>query len=355
MEQTMQGVLNTLKIRADVVSVENSGTMVKYLLSIGAGEKVNKLEKYSTEISLALKSYSKPIIKIISELGLVSIEVLNSPAGVVKFSDIVGKLKNETASIPLILGRTHDGKDLITDLTKMPHILLAGSTGSGKSVMLHSFISSMILSKKNIRLVLIDPKTVEFTYYSNIKQLLYPIIHDLGSAQDVMEQLTEEMEERFDLMYKCGTNSVVDYNIKKHSKMLPYIVLIIDEFSDLFISDKKRDKYKNLCMLAQKSRACGIHIIIATQRPSVDVITGLIKANFPARISCRLPSLFDSRVILDQSGAEKLLGNGDAIIHSSAHDMIRFKGAFLNTHEIEQICLNNKRSNVSILRNFLGI
>lgn len=338
----MQEILDQLKIKAEVVEVQNNGTISKYFLRLSPGTKVDKLEKYATEIALGLKAFSRPIVKAITERGLVSVELLTQQQKEVAFSSIMPALEYAKEEIPVILGKTHDGDDLIIDLAKMPHLLLAGATGSGKSVMLHSLICSTILSNKNIKLALIDPKTVEFSYYKNIKQLLYPVVSDPENALDVLDDLIDEMEYRFSVMAKKSVNNIIDYNAKT-AKNLPYIVLVIDEFSDLMQSFRK-DFQSKVTVLAQKSRACGIHIILATQRPSVDVVTGLIKANFPSRVSCRVSSAVDSRVVLDRNGAERLLGSGDALLNCGTFEMLRFKGAYLGVDEITKVCDSNKRS-----------
>ena len=344
----MQTILKQLKIKADVVNIEQNESMTKYYLRMHPGAKVSKVENCSTEIALGLKAFSKPIIKVITEQGLVSLEMLTKPVNTVNFSEIIS---TETEySLPLFLGRSHDGRELITDLTKMPHLLIAGTTGSGKSVLLHSIISGLLKSAANVRLALIDPKKVEFSYYSEVKQLLYPVVTDPDAALGVLSDLVVEMEARFKELSKNKVNNIDDYNEKKGNTM-PYIVLVIDEFSDLMHVSKKEFQ-KKLCMLAQKSRACGIHIIIATQRPSVDVVTGLIKANFPARISCMVSSLTDSRVILGASGAEKLLGKGDSLISAVGYNMTRFQGAYISPEQIDTICLENQRSRMARVLNF---
>lgn len=345
----MQTILNQLKIKAEVVGEESNGVMTRYFLQLHPGAKVGKIENCATEIALGLKSYSKPIIKILMDRGLISLEVLTKPINSVSYSYLLSEFKKSNASLPLLLGLSHDGYSVIADLTKMPHLLIAGATGSGKSVLLHSIINSLS-ENNNTKLILIDPKMVEFNYYNDIDNLLYPVINSSDDALDVLLQLNLEMQNRFRLMSKVSVNNIEKYNIKLKKKM-PYIVLIIDEFSDLMHSSKKEFQ-KNLCMLAQKSRACGIHIIIATQRPSVDVVTGLIKANFPARISCMVSSLTDSRVILDSGGAEKLLGKGDSIINAPGYDMVRFQGAYLNQEEILKLCNNHKRDRFYNIKNF---
>lgn len=353
----MQTLLEQLKIKADVVSSETNGTMSKYYLRFRPGGKIGKLERCANEIALGLKSYSIPIIRIIPERGLVSVELLTKSQDTVLFSDLIHSLNTyidlKQMQLPVILGREHTGEDLIVDLASMPHLLIAGTTGSGKSVLLHSIICSFLqLPYQNIKLALIDPKSVEFTCYKEVKQLMYPIINYADDAYDILSDLVEEMDKRFKVMTKSSVNTIYAYNQKKLKDKMPYIVLIIDEFSDLIQISKKVFQSK-LSRLAQKSRACGINIIISTQRPSADVVTGIIKANFPARISCRVTSSINSRVVLDKTGAEKLLGNGDALLNSSIHDMLRFKGAFINPDEIKMLCEDNKRSKFRNFFNYL--
>ena len=347
----MQTILNQLKIKADVVSIENNGTISKYYLRLHPGAKVSKIENCATEIALGLKAYSKPIIRVKTEKGLVGVELLTKQINTIAFSEVVKNVRNSKGSVPLVLGKTHTGENLITDLSVMPHLLIAGTTGSGKSVLLHSILTGLMLSKKPIKLALIDPKKVEFSYYSNVKQLMYPVVTDPEDALGVLSDLVDEMENRFRDLSKAAVNNIDAYN-KKSSNNMTHIVLVIDEFSDLMHTSKKIFQ-KKLCMLAQKSRACGIHIIIATQRPSVDVVTGLIKANFPARISCRVSSLTDSRVVLGCSGAEKLLGKGDALLNSVGYDMVRFQGAFVTPEEIQHICNKYRRGKISNIFNYI--
>jgi S-DNA-T family DNA segregation ATPase FtsK/SpoIIIE len=346
----MQQLLEQLKIKADVVNTETNGIVSKYYLRLQPGGKVRKIENCAHEIALGLKSYSIPIVRLIPEKGLVSVEILTKPQDMVGFSEI--PLLGSDGKLPIVLGRTHDGKDLVADITKMPHLLVAGTTGSGKSVLLHSIICSLVSNPKlNVKLALVDPKNVEFTYYKDLKQLMYPVINYADEAYAILSDLVEEMDRRFRMMAKKSAKDINEYN-KKRSKKLPYIVLIIDEFADLMQVSKKEFQIK-LSRLAQKSRACGIHIIIATQRPSVDVVTGIIKANFPARISCMVTSAINSRVVLDRNGAEKLLGKGDALICSTLYDMLRFRGAYIDQVEINEICENNKRSWLSRFINYM--
>lgn len=345
----MQNILDSLKLKAQVVDIQQNGSMTKYFLHLHPGARVSKIERCATEIALAAKAYSVPIIRAIPEEGLVSVEMLTESPNNVSFNSLREKLYSSDDSLPIILGKTQDGEDLVADISIMPHLLIAGTTGSGKSIMLHSILSSLIESTADVKLALIDPKKVEFSHYENINQLMYPVVTEAEDALDILTDLVGEMEHRFKLMSKASVTSIDAYNRKRKNKW-PYVVLVIDEFSDLMHSSKKMFQ-KKLCMLAQKSRACGIHIVIATQRPSVDVVTGLIKANFPARISCRVASSSDSRVVLGCNGAEKLLGKGDALIKSLGYDLVRFQGAFIDTEEVNEICETNRRSFWSRVRN----
>lgn len=349
----MQQILQELKIKADVARHETNGIISRYYLRLHPGGKVNKIERCAVEIALALKSYSIPMIKVIPELGLVSVELLVKPQEDIGFAELIPSLMGSSGALPVILGMDYAGADVIGDITNMPHLLVAGTTGSGKSVLLHSIISSLIIKKDtDVRIALIDPKNVEFSYYKNIRQLLYPIANYMEEANDILSDLVVEMDERFKKMARASVNDIQHYNAISNKRTMPYIVLVIDEFADL-MQRAKKEFQAQLSRLAQKSRACGIHIIISTQRPSADVVTGVIKANFPARISCKVTSAINSRVVLDANGAEKLLGRGDALINSSDRNMLRFKGAYLSSNDIEGICSSHSRGRWGRIINYL--
>lgn len=335
----IENLFDQLKLKADVKSckIENSFLIFDILLKPGGTFK--KIEKHSTEIALALKSMSEPLIYPITEKGIIRMELMISELDTVFFKDISQKYEfiNSLYKLPLILGKCRDGSSLIVDLYNMPHLLVAGATGSGKSVLLQSIINSLLISNRNVKFALIDPKRVEFSYYNNLSNLYGPISKDVDSSINLLNSLIEEMDKRFLILEKNGARNIVDYKGK-----MPFIVVIIDELADLLMASKKVAQ-NLICRLAQKSRACGIHIVIATQRPSVDVVTGIIKANFPARISCQVSSATDSRTILDRNGAETLGAKGDAIIDCSEHSFKRFKGAFINEEEI----LNNVSNNAN--------
>lgn len=348
----MQAILEQLKLKADVVNSETNGVMSRYFVRLRPGGTVKKIENRASEIALGLKSYSIPLVKLIPEDGLVSLEMITDQVQDVPFEHLMDNLHASKHDLPVIVGQEYSGEPLIADLTKTPHMLIAGTTGSGKSVLLHSILCSLIMQQNaDVKLALIDPKNVEFSFYNDIKQLLYPVVNYADDALDVLSDLVEEMDKRFQLMAKASVNSIQAYNAKKKKK-LPYIVLVIDEFSDLMQRSKKVFQ-EQLGRLAQKSRACGIHIIIATQRPSADVVTGIVKANCPTVVSFRVTSITNSRVVLDHTGAEKLLGKGDGLIHSSSYNMTRFKGAFLDETQINAICQANQRSRWSKFINYI--
>ncbi|MEN3045615.1 MAG: FtsK/SpoIIIE domain-containing protein, partial [Candidatus Hydrothermales bacterium] len=242
---------------------------------------------------------------------------------------------------------TTDGAPYFTDLTKMPHLLVAGATGSGKSVFITSIIVSIILKSEpdEVKLILLDPKRVELSRFEGIPYLLTNVINESKKATQVLKLATNWMEERYKIFAREGVRDIESYN-KKVNKKMPFIIIIVDEFADLMLQEKSKIEYY-ITRLAQMARAVGIHLIIATQRPSVDVITGTIKANFPVRVSFRLPTVVDSRTILDVAGAEKLLGSGDMLfIPPGKSEPIRLHGAFVSDEEIEELV---RRISVSYL------
>jgi S-DNA-T family DNA segregation ATPase FtsK/SpoIIIE len=264
------------------------------------------------------------------------IELPNPSPDIVRFTELNPDRADYT--LPLVLGVMPDGNTLCADLATMPHLLVAGTTGSGKSVALHTMILSLIgtYDHDELAFVMIDPKQVELSYYTNLPHMIFPAATDLDTAIEKLGWLIEEMEARFATLADVGVRDIATYNQRVTvGDRLPYIVTVIDELADLILSGKK-DVEDPLVRLAQKARAVGIHLIVATQRPSSKVITGLIKANFPTRIALRVASKIDSRVILDANGAEQLLGKGDMLFsHSST--MQRLQGAFVSTQEIETI------------------
>jgi len=321
-----------LKVKARVSNCKNEGPFLIFDVVLNPGGTFKKVENCSTEIALALKSLAIPLIYPITKEGIIRMEVMTSPLETVFFKKIIDSKEflNSHFKLPLALGKLRDGSNLVVDLTTMPHLLIGGATGSGKSIMLQTMINGIAFSKSNYQLALIDPKRVEFSYYDSLSKLYGPIARNVPDSIMLLQELIHEMDRRFLIFEKSGCRDISCYK-----KSMPYIVVVIDELADLMMASKKEIQ-ELICRLAQKSRACGIHLIVATQRPSVDVVTGLIKANFPSRISCRVSSAIDSRTILDRGGAERLAGKGDAIIDCPGYKFQRFKGAFIEEDDIQQ-------------------
>ena len=269
----------------------------------------------------------------------IGIEIPNSKRMNVLFGDLVDdeKFKRLNNSLILALGKNISGEKVFTDLEKMPHLLIAGTTGSGKSVGINCMILSILFKFKpsECKLILVDPKMLELSTYEGIPHLLCPVITEAKKAASVLGWVVKEMENRYKQMTIMGVRNIDGYN-KKNKTLMPYIVVIVDEMSDLMlVSGKEIENY--IQKLSQMARAAGIHIIMATQRPSVDVITGTIKANFPTRISFQVTSKIDSRTILGEQGAEQLLGKGDMLFMSAANRMVRIHAPFVSENEIEKI------------------
>jgi S-DNA-T family DNA segregation ATPase FtsK/SpoIIIE len=360
--------LETFNISIENLSVTPGPVVTQYEFVPAAGIKISKIENLSDDLAMALKAKGIRIIAPIPGKGTVGIEIPNSNPSMVSFTSVVNtkKFRDSNQYLPLALGKTINGEAFIADLAKMPHLLIAGSTGSGKSVGINTIIASLLYQKMpdELKFVIIDPKKVELTQYSalsnhymacspDVKDI---IITDPEDAVSVLKSLVLEMEERYTILSNVGQRNIVDYNIKvkegkydgdtnmKHRPM-PYIVCVIDELADLMLTASKEIETP-IIRLAQMARAVGIHLILATQRPSVNVITGIIKANFPARIGYLVASKIDSRTILDMSGSESLLGNGDLLYLSPGTPKpIRVQNSFISTDEVERICehiLNQK-------------
>lgn len=313
--QNINNILNSFKISAVCKNYLDCSNACFYDLELKPGTRINQLKKYGLEIALALKSFGRPRFEVLAEQGIVRCEIIKKRNEGVSLFSLGNKVLRPLGELTCLLGETLLGEPLWLDLTKQPHMLIAGCTGSGKSTILHLIIANMLLYQ-NVNLFLIDPKGIEFNKYQNIKNIT--LAYDYNNSINMLKFLCQEMENRFSLIRENKIN-VSD---------LPYLVLIIDEFADIRLQDTGNLFYNLMCKLAQKSRAAGIHIICSTQRPSANIINGAIKANFPSRISCKVASGVDSRVILDSTGAEDLLGLGDAILHSSQHNMLRFQAAF---------------------------
>lgn len=312
----IQETLENFNIEVEMHEVNVGPTLTQYTLKPAAGIKLSRISGLSNDLALALAAHPIRIEAPIPGRPLVGVEVPNRKNSIVRLREIMESENFQKIASPLRLplGRDVAGLPVSTDLIKMPHLLIAGATGAGKSVFLNDLLVSLLYqnSPADLRLILVDPKRVEFANYNDVPHLLSPVIVDPHKTINALKWLVTEMERRYRIMAEIKTRNIVDFNKQNPDSKLPYIVLVIDELADLMaVSAREVEAY--ICRLAQMARAVGIHLVLATQRPSVDVITGLIKANFPSRIAFAVTSGTDSRTILDSIGAEKLLGNGDML------------------------------------------
>ncbi len=349
--------LKNYKIDITRITATIGPTVTLYEIVPAPGVRIAKIKNLEDDIALSLAALGIRIIAPMPGKGTIGIEVPNQNPQIVPIRAIIGskKFQESKHELSIGIGKTISNETYVFDLTKMPHLLIAGTTGQGKSVGLNCIVASLLYKKhpSEIKFVMIDPKKVELTPYTKLYHHFIaqlpdsnePIITDMSKVVNTLKSLCIEMENRYDLLTKAGARNLSDYNAKFISrklnpnnghKFLPYIVVIIDEFADLIQQEGKEIELP-LNRLAQKARAIGIHLIIATQRPSTDIITGLIKANFPARIAFRVPSMIDSKTIIDRPGANQLIGRGD-MLFSSGSELIRLQCALIETPEIERIC-----------------
>ncbi len=357
----LQDKLSTFNIEIENLTVTPGPVVTLYEFVPAAGIKLSQIESLSDDIALALKARGIRIIAPIPGKGTVGVEIPNNKPAMVRIRSVVNTTKFREASsrLPLALGKTTVGEVFCADLAKMPHLLIAGATGSGKSVGINSILASLIykMHPSELKLAIIDPKKIELTQYRALKE--HFLVHCPDIDEDIvthpqnavllLKSLELEMDRRYDVLAKTGQRNIFDYNQKVeegklkdspdfHHIKLPFIVLIIDELADLMITAAKEVE-EPIARLAQLARAIGIHMVVATQRPSVDVLTGMIKANFPARIAYQVASKIDSRTILDMNGAEQLLGNGDMLyLPGGMPKPLRLQNAFISTEEVEAIC-----------------
>ena len=317
----------------------NSGPVVSlYEFEPAPGVKVSKIINLSEDLARNTSSTSARV-SVIPGKNTVGIEIPNETRESVSLREIISyeKFQKKDVKLPIALGKSISGMPIIGDLTSMPHLLIAGTTGSGKSICINTIIVSLLykLNPDLCKFILIDPKMLELSTYEGIPHLLTPVITDAKKATSALAWTVKEMSSRYKLMSKVGVRNIDGYNAK-HKLKMPYIVVVVDEMSDLMlVAGKEIENY--IQKLSQMARAAGIHIIMATQRPSVDVITGTIKANFPTRVSFQVSSKIDSRTILGEQGAEQLLGKGDMLFMSSANRIVRIHGPFVSENEIEKI------------------
>ncbi|MFZ0445902.1 MAG: DNA translocase FtsK [Bacillus sp. (in: firmicutes)] len=346
LEKTFQ----SFGVKATVTQVHLGPAVTKYEVHPSAGVKVSKIVSLTDDLALALAAKDIRMEAPIPGKSAIGIEVPNTEVAMVSLREVIEANPKDKPDSKLMIGLGRDitGEAVLAELNKMPHLLVAGATGSGKSVCINGIIVSILMRAKphEVKLMMIDPKMVELNVYNGVPHLLAPVVTNAKKASQALKKVVEEMERRYDLFAHTGTRNIEGYNehIRKHNAeeevqqpLLPYIVVIVDELADLMMVASS-DVEDSITRLAQMARAAGIHLIIATQRPSVDVITGVIKANIPSRIAFAVSSAIDSRTILDMGGAEKLLGRGDMLFHPvGASKPVRIQGAFLSDEEVQGV------------------
>ncbi len=351
----LEETLRDFNIEVKVVEVEQGPVITRYELQPAPGVKINQIMNLGDDIALNLKAPSVHIVAPIPGKGTVGIDVPNSKAAMVYLKELLetSEFQDSESKLTLALGKNISGIPLVTDLAVMPHMLIAGTTGAGKTVCVNTLIMSLLFqaSPEEVKMILIDPKMVEMAMYNGLPHLICPVVNDIKRAAGALDWAVTEMEDRYKLLAKVGARNIAGYNRKIDEGLkeitdgdkkitlekMPYIVIIIDELADMMLLAPKEVE-ASITRLAQLSRAVGIHMILATQRPSVDVITGIIKANFPARISFRVASKIDSRTVLDMNGADKLLGRGDLLFMKPGNfKLIRAQSGLVGDKEIEAV------------------
>ena len=348
MKTTAKKLVDTLKsfgVETNLIGVSRGPSVTRYELQPAPGVKINRITNLADDIALNLASAGVRIEAPIPNKSAVGIEIPNQHKSMVTLREIISssEFQNAKSKLNVALGKDITGNATCTDIAKMPHLLIAGTTGSGKSVCLNCMIVSILYEAKpsEVKLLMIDPKQVEFSIYNGIPHLLVPVISDVRKAAGSLAWAVSEMENRYKAFSACGVRDIKGFNkyVLDHpeQQFMPQIVIFIDELNDLMMVSPKEVE-DSICRLAQKARAAGMHLVVATQRPSVDVITGIIKANIPSRLSLFVSSQVDSRTILDTVGAEKLLGNGDMLFNPvGLSKPVRIQGAFLSDEEIENV------------------
>jgi S-DNA-T family DNA segregation ATPase FtsK/SpoIIIE len=345
--------------KVKVVEIETGPVISQYEIELEAGLRLAKITNLADDLAIALRVPSVRIVAPIPGKNSVGIEVPNTTRQMVRLREVIEETqaKSRTMKIPIFLGKDVAGNPMVVDMASMPHLLIAGRTGTGKSVCLNSIIVSMLMTRRpdEVRMLMIDPKMVELTPYKSLPHLMHPVVTDMKKAEAILAWAVEKMEQRYALLAKVGVRHLTQYNALGRDELLrrinpaseeeaaaipttmPFIVMIADEIADMMMTAGKEIE-AHIIRLAQKSRAVGIHLILATQKPTVDVITGLIKSNLPARIAFQVASRTDSRVVLDEMGAERLLGNGDMLFLSpGTSQILRGQGTYLSDDEIGRV------------------
>jgi DNA segregation ATPase FtsK/SpoIIIE, S-DNA-T family len=342
-----------------VVGINTGPVITQYEVALETGLRVHKVTRLSDDLALNLKVSSVRIVAPIPGKNTVGIEIPNEHRAIVRLKEVLlgaGK-RAAKAKIPLFLGKDNEGKPLVPDLAEMPHLLIAGRTGTGKSVCMNAIILSVLMTRRpdEVKMIMIDPKMLELSEYGKIPHLMSPVVKDMDKAEAILAWAVDKMEERYDLLSRVRVRNIASYNELPHKEVLrradpaddedrerfpermPYILIFLDEMADLIMS-KKKEVEGHIIRLAQKSRAAGIHLVVATQKPTVDVITGLIKSNLPSRICFQVVNKSDSRVVLDEMGADKLLGKGDMLfMPPGTSHLVRGQGTYLSDEEIRRV------------------
>lgn len=355
----LEQTLNEFGREVQVVAIETGPVITVFELQLAAGIKVSQIASLTNDMARALRA---PAVRVVAPLpgkDTIGIEVPNVDKENVRIKDVIrgGAPRLSKQMLPLFLGKDAAGQPLIADLTRMPHLLIAGTTGSGKSVCASTIVISLLLTRtpSEVQMVLVDPKVVELTMFKDVPHLMCPIVTDMGKAEAILEWASTKMDERYALLAEAGVKDIRGYNalsteelrertkpiddeeFARIPKHLPYLVILIDELADLMMTSAKQVEF-HLCRIAQKSRAVGIHLIVSTQRPSANVVTGLIKANLPSRVAFRVASRLDSRIVLDQNGGEVLMGQGDMLfLPPGTSKLTRAQGTFIDDNELRRI------------------
>lgn len=357
---TLEKTFQEFGLNVKVVEIDTGPVITQFELELEAGLRLSKVTSLADDLAIALRVPSVRVVAPIPGKNTVGVEVPNDKRVMVRLRDLIESCAKdiEDKRIPLFLGKDVSGRPLAVDMAKMPHLLIAGRTGTGKSVCLNALILSILMTRtpEQVRMLMIDPKMVELSPYKRIPHLMHPVITDMKKAEAVLGWAVEKMEERYDLLARTGVRHLDSYNKLSHESRLermgidpesdeaaevpekmPYIVIVADEMADMMMTSGK-DVEGHIIRLAQKSRAVGIHLILATQKPTVDVITGLIKSNLPARVAFQVASKSDSRVVLDEGGADKLLGNGDMLfLAPGTSNLARAQGSFVSDDEVNSV------------------
>jgi S-DNA-T family DNA segregation ATPase FtsK/SpoIIIE len=349
--ELLESKLSEFDVKAKVINVNVGPIITQYELEPAAGVKVNKINSLSGDLALAIKAQSIRVAPV-TERGVVSIEVPNKQRNIIYLKDILlsQEFRKSKSKLTFALGKDVSGNPTVTDLAAMPHLLIAGTTGSGKSVCINALICSYLFNTtpEEVRFVMIDPKRIELRRYEDIPHLIQKVVSSPEEAMTVLNWCVTEMERRYELLQSVHSRDLESYNKQLRDKKakqddsdekpLPFIVVLIDELADLMLMSSGKDLERNLTRLAQKARAIGIHLVLATQKPTAQVLTGLIKVNFPTKVAFQVSNKIDSRVILDMNGAETLLGRGDMLfLPADKGYPIRMHGAYVSEHEVKKL------------------